>query len=103
MGHYDDLYEFYKDRPCPPYETGRADREQYLVHKKIKKKSQTREEWLKKCNTEELAEALGHLVFEQVGIFIRQRTADNSMFTKEYWMKWLKGKYSQDDESKQKE
>lgn len=99
MGHYDDLYEFYKDKPIPPLYSTSINRDDFL----IKKHDITREEWLKKCNTEELAEALGHLVFKQVGIFIRQRTADNSMFTKEYWMKWLKGKYSQDDESKQKE
>ena len=52
MGHYDDFYEFYKDKPCPPYKTGR------LVHKKIKKEVQTNEEWFDTLSTKEKAEWL---------------------------------------------
>ena len=61
-------------------------------YKRIEKweRPMTRDEWLCSLTTEERAEAIGHLLFEKVGEFIRQREADNSMFTKEYWLKWLK-------------
>jgi len=59
------------------------------------KNEQTNDEWLCSLTTEERADAISHLIFKKVGEFIRSRTVDNSMFTKEYWEKWLKEKHEE--------
>ena len=56
MGHYDDLYEFYKNKPnplCMPKRT---------KIKSVKKLKQTNEEWLRSCSTEELAKFIVYIV-----------------------------------------
>lgn len=101
MGHYDDFYEFYKDRPCLPYETGRIDREQYLVHKKIKK-SQTKEEWFCSLPTEEKAAFLAnYFMFDcpMVDKVFQKQEAHNFIglekLAKETILEWLREKHEE--------
>ena len=61
-------------------------------YKRIEKweREQTNYDWMNSLPIEEQAEAMAHLAFEIANYYNGWRKPDNSLYTKEHWLTWLK-------------
>ena len=89
MGHYDDLYEFYKNKPIP------LCMPKLTKIKSVKKLEQTNEEWFCSLSTEEKAEVF----FAWMDAVNQQNRNGEHITNKEtiiqtVILKWLKEKHN---------